>query len=246
MKAGLLLALVLAATPAGAIVGGARRADGIASSVVTIVGSRGNFCTGAVVAPRLVLTAAHCVVPGADYRIVDSSSGRLELRSVRRVAIHPGFNSQGMRQHRASADVALLQLDLPLVGRRPLAVGTPQTPVRAGSRFTIVGNGVTIRGDGKSGGVTRSAELVVTGQPGTWQIRLVDPATGGTRAGLSACTGDSGGPVFEVGGRTGIVGVVSWAVGANESAGCGGLTGVTPLTLYREWILQTMREWGTS
>ncbi|MDU6750694.1 MAG: S1 family peptidase, partial [Bradyrhizobium sp.] len=26
--------------------------------------------------------------------------------------------------------------------------------------------------------------------------------------------------------------------------GCGGMTGVTPLTLYREWVLQTARQWG--
>ena len=26
----------------------------------------------------------------------------------------------------------------------------------------------------------------------------------------------------------------------------GGLTGVTPLTLYRDWILQTARQWGAS
>ena len=39
---------LLAAAPAHAIVGGgAPSADGVGRSVVTIVGSRGNFCTGA-------------------------------------------------------------------------------------------------------------------------------------------------------------------------------------------------------
>ena len=32
----------------------------------------------------------------------------------------------------------------------------------------------------------------------------------------------------------------------NNSDGCGGLTGVTPLTLYRDWILKTARSWGAS
>jgi hypothetical protein len=31
-----------------------------------------------------------------------------------------------------------------------------------------------------------------------------------------------------------IVGVVSWSTGPNGSDGCGGITGVTPLTLYRD------------
>jgi secreted trypsin-like serine protease len=105
--------------------------------------------------------------------------------------------------------------------------------------------GVAIRGDGRSGGTIRAADLVVTGKPGTLQIRLVDEATQGGRDGLGACTGDSGAPVFEdQQGRPVIVGVVSWSTAANNAAGCGGLTGVTPLTLYRDWILQTARAWG--
>ena len=70
------LALLLAA-PAHAIVGGgAPSADGVGRSVVTIVGSRGNFCTGALIAPKLVLTAAHCVQPGATYKIVEYGADR--------------------------------------------------------------------------------------------------------------------------------------------------------------------------
>ena len=39
-----------------------------------------------------------------------------------------------------------------------------------------------------------------------------------------------------------------WGVGATgwslRSAGCGGMTGVTPLTLYRDWVVQTAQKWG--
>src|ERR1700704_6442918 len=67
---------LLAAAPAGAIVGGgAPSAEGIGRSVVTIVGSRGNFCSGALIAPKLVLTVAHCVQPGATYKIVEYGAG---------------------------------------------------------------------------------------------------------------------------------------------------------------------------
>jgi hypothetical protein len=152
---------------------------------------------------------------------------------------------EAMLAHRATADVALLRLEVPAKGRGPAPLGVPQLPISVGAKFTIAGVGVTVRGDGKSAGTIRSAALVATGKPGGLQIRLVDPATMGAREGLCACTGDSGSPVFEdqQGGAT-IIGVVSWSTGANGSGGCGGITGVTPLTLYREWILQTARQWG--
>jgi hypothetical protein len=240
------LALLFSA-PADAIVGGgAPQADGVARSVVTIVGSRGNFCTGALIAPRLVLTVAHCVQPGADYKIVEYGADRQpSLQDVRTVAVHPGFNMQAMLAHRATADVALLQLAGPVKGKTPSVLGMPNIPIVVGSRFSIAGIGVTVRGDGKSSGIIRVAGLVATGKPGTLQIRLVDPVNQGTRDGLGACTGDSGAPVFEdQQGGPAIIGVVSWSTGPNNSAGCGGLTGVTPLTLYRDWIVQTARQWG--
>jgi hypothetical protein len=243
------VAALLLCRPAHAIVGGgAPSAEGIGHAVVTIVGSRGNFCSGALIAPKLVLTAAHCVQPGAVYKIVEYGADRQpQLKDVITVSVHPAFNMQAILAHRATADVALLQLEAAPKTRSPAALGLPAVPIVVGSRFTIAGIGVAIRGEGSSGGTIRVAGLVATGQPGTLQIRLVDPVAKGVRDGLGACTGDSGGPVFEDGqAGPAIIGVISWSTGPNGSACCGGLTGVTPLTLYRDWILQTARAWGAA
>jgi Trypsin len=242
------LALLLA-TPADAIVGGAKPSDqGVGDSVVTIVGSGGTFCSGSLIAADLVLTAGHCVQPGSVYKILEYGPDKQPLlRDTKNVAFHPGFDMKAINAHRASADVALLQLDAPPRDRKPSAFGAPKMPLAAGNRFTVAGVGVTIRGDGRSGGTIRVADLVATGQPGSLQIRLVDPTGQGAKPGLGACTGDSGAPVFED--RQGIptiIGVVSWSTGPNSSAGCGGLTGVTPLTLYRDWIVQTAAKWGSA
>jgi secreted trypsin-like serine protease len=223
------------------MVGGATAPpDSIARAVVLIVGSRGNFCSGAALAPDLVLTAAHCVLPGADYKIVEYERGAPQLRDVARVTAHPNFNLQSLLAHRATADVALLKLAAPLGRVAPSSLG-PTASVAPGDTFLVAGLGVAARGDGKSGGTVRAANLVATGKPGNLQIRLVDAATMGEKEGLGACTGDSGAPVFMNGA---IIGVVSWSTGPRNSAGCGGLTGVTPLALYRSWITDSAKLLG--
>lgn len=245
-RALIVLACLLVSLPAAAMVGGAGAPPaGVARAVVTIVGSRGNFCTGAAIAPDLVLTVAHCVLPGSDYKIVQYDSARQPiLRDVASVTAHPKFDLQTMLGHRATADVALLKLAAPLSGVEPATLG-PSGPVAPGDEFLVAGAGLAIRGDGKSGGTVRAATLVATGRPGNLQIRLFDPATKGETAGLGACTGDSGAPVFRsAGGRLTLIGVVSWSTGPQNSAGCGGLTGITPLALYGEWITQTAKKLG--
>lgn len=240
LRAAALAFLLMSSLPAAAMVGGAGAApDSIAHSVVLIVGSRGNSCTGVALAPDLVLTAAHCVLPGAEYKIVEFDAARQPLlRDVKSVTAHPKFDLKTMLAHRATADVALLKLAAPLASVEPANLG-PVLTVAPGDSFTVAGMGVSVRGDGKSGGTTRAAALTATGRPGNLQIRLVDAATGGEKGGLGACTGDSGAPVFAMSGRPAVIGVVSWSTGPGNSAGCGGLTGVTPLFLYRDWITGT-------
>lgn len=215
-------------------------------AIVTVVGSRGNVCTGSLIAPNVVLTAGHCITPKTSYRVIDSTTQPPRLITVSKVATHPQFDMQTMLAHRATADVALLLLPAPVPKKEPAEFGVPRAPVAPGSRFTVAGIGVTAAGSEGGIGTIRSAALSVTGHPGTLQIRLVDPSTDNKRSGMGACTGDSGAPVFEdQDQRTVIVGVVSWSTGPGNSDGCGGLTGVTPLTLYKDWLVKTVQTWGT-
>lgn len=209
-----------------------------------IVGSGGTFCTGAAIARDLVLTAAHCVAPGADYKLVEfDAAHQPQLLDVASVSRHPNFNIQTLLAHRATADVALLKLAAPLPTTiLPATLGGGARAPQPGDRYTVTGYGLSIRHDGKTGGTLRAAALVATGKPGNLQIRLVDPATGGNTAGLGACTGDSGAPVYD---GTALIGVVSWSTGPKLEGGCGGLTGVTPIALYRSWIVEEARRLGS-
>ncbi len=54
----------------------------------------------------------------------------------------------------------------------------------------------------------------------------------------------SGGPAFEPASKA-VIGVVSWTTAPRAEEGCGGLTGVTPLLLYRDWIVDTARKFNS-
>jgi secreted trypsin-like serine protease len=245
----LTLALALPRDAAARVGGAPAASGGIERHAVLIVGSRGNSCTGAAIARDLVLTAAHCVGAGADYKVVEFDAQRTPtLRDVAQIARHPQFSLAALNGHRATADVALLKLKDPLPARfSPASLSAEPAPSAPGGRFVVAGYGVTVRGDGRSGGTLRSATLEATGKPGGLQLRLFDPAARNTRPGLGACTGDSGAPVFaHASGRLAVIGVVSWSTAAGNTAGCGGLTGVTPIARYRAWIVETARKLGGS
>ncbi len=245
---GMALAAASMLTPAAAMVGGAPpAAQGAGRSVVMILGSYGTACTATAIARDLLLTAAHCVQPGADYKLADTWSGSTPtLKDITRIERDPQFDLKRLFAHLATADVALAKLAQPLPAKFPPIPLDDATAIAAGDTFVVAGYGVTIRGDGRTGGTVRAATLVATGQPNTLQLRLVDPRTNDERYGLGACAGDSGAPAFrEVGGNLTIVGVVSWSTGPKLTGGCGGLTGITPLIRYRDWIVETARALGS-
>jgi secreted trypsin-like serine protease len=232
---------------AAALVGGASvvRGGGPGRQIVMIVSTRASLCTGTLLARDLVLTGGHCVAPAATYRVLTPGMTPPGL-PIKSIAIHPRYSPKDYASGRVTADMALIKLEQPLPAEFVPAPLAPTRMVSSGDRFTIAGYGATSYGGDAGIGTPRAAELIATGKPGNLQIRLIDPATRGTRAGLGACTGDSGGPAFvDDAGSLALAGVVSWTTGGPSTEGCGGLTGVTPLWLYRSWVIDAAKRLGS-
>jgi secreted trypsin-like serine protease len=230
---------VLPLAPASAVTGNAPAAAGWAArAIVMIVDKREDLCTGTALAPDLVLTAAHCLLRG-DYQVKAYQTG--VTIPVRTIVRHPHFDFASYAASRATADVALIKLAAPLPDIVIPAALAASRRVAPGETLTIAGFGVTLAGTARGLGQPRMATLSVTGKPGSLQIRLYDIATRNLRAGLGGCTGDSGAPAYDGEGPL-VIGVVSWSTAPGDEEGCGGLTGITPLMLYRDWIVETARK----
>lgn len=239
------LALVAAAClglglpgPAGAIVGGGPAGSGVAAQTVLIVSTRGASCTGAVLARDLVLTAAHCVAPAADYAVAVIGDGAPKLVPAARIAVHPRFDAAQFQTRRPTPDIALMKLAEPLPARFAVArlVDAGGLPEK-GTSFVVAGFGMTADGAQRSAGTLRTVALQCIGTTGGIMVRLSAP-----EGGAGACTGDSGGPAFRDGALAGVTG---WATGPDGSRGCGGVTGVTLVSLHRDWIEATARSLGS-
>jgi hypothetical protein len=237
MRFPLALAAFLITSPALAVIGGAPvpASDGIAAHLVMLTSPTG-FCSGTVVGERLVLTAAHCA-EGARLAVLRFGPNRQPVVNevVERV-LHPNYRRADWAARRTAIDLAIVKTAQPIgLGTRRATISQASVP-QAGDALRLYGFGPLAEGDGASAGVLRFAPLTVTGRPGTFQVRLTGPA-----GALGACTGDSGGPVFD--GAQAVAGVVSWSTGAGSSR-CGALTGTVPVAPHRGWIMDTIRRLG--
>lgn len=181
-------------------------ADSELDAVVALETEGALFCSGTVVAPRVVLTATHClaqvgsgaaidVVVGAD---VASPVARIEVARARR---HPDWRFDSL-----SDDIAVVALadDAPVPA---LAMSTRAlTAADEGTEVVLAGYGLTSIDGGDDSGVRRRGRAPITGVRAS-QISI----NGGTGA-PSACAGDSGGPsLLDEGGELRVAGVHSRA-----------------------------------
>lgn len=249
--AALLLTLlaVAAPTPAFAIAHGQDAPDGDYPFSVRLTmtgiptadhGSRDSWCSGALVAPRWVITAGHCFRDADDRRVSHPVAGRTTATVGRADLTRPaGHVVDVVAVHQSdTADVALAELATPVTDVTPLRVATD--PPRPGELVRLTGYGQT------SAASDRPTRL----QTGRFVVDRVDQWTvdvsgRSPRQDTSACPHDSGGPYFreDPAGTPELIGVVSTGPtcpheGADVSARTDNLTGwITATTADRPALL---------
>jgi len=215
-------------------------------------GGVSRVCTGTVVAPRLILTAAHCAEnietgvlnEASGYKVVTRNLNSAaptdnHISTVSRVTVYPFYERAGLLE--GWGDAALLELSAPIRAPPiPLASSAQAQLWQPGTPAQIAGWGDTYPGQATFTEVLHWAPTVI--QSSEWchnqfggflplgQLCTIDPPnyqTGG-------CQGDSGGPLLVASsGGTVEVGIL---VLATETCSTTAATVYTRAELVASWV----------
>mmetsp|Transcript_5105 Transcript_5105/g.8017 ORF Transcript_5105/g.8017 Transcript_5105/m.8017 type:complete len:299 (-) Transcript_5105:72-968(-) len=227
------------------IIGGDEAVEGRYPYAVSLQDSIGNFCGGSLIAKDVVLSAAHCMQSGREYKAV---IGRHNLRNstdgydvvVKTEITHPSYDSLT-----TNYDFMILildqavteEVDLVKVSRDIIPVDTAVTVMGWGdthpsdsistlseelmeTEVFVISKEECEQSTGTIGGMEIMSGWAIGGYQADYQDKISDNMMCAKDNGEDSCQGDSGGPLVirqNFGGDV-QVGVVSWGIGCAHEA----------------------------
>ena len=215
---------------------------GISKSVNSAYGSFN--CTGVLVAPRTILTAAHCLKKAKGFTITFANNNlRQTIITSKDFMIHPDYSgtSKGLSSR---YDAALIFIDRDARGFIPLEASAESPEI--GDEVEMVGYGYLGRNK-KTGKFIPNKRRELDGLKA--KILRKETEKGlliyQNDKGLSSCAGDSGGPMVEKNEETGdfeLVGITRGPViGDKDSEYCTYRGEYTDYQFIRDWVEDKLR-----
>lgn len=180
------------------IVGGEQSREFAATGSLSIAGF---LCTATLVAPDVVLTAAHCVfgrtAAEVTFGIGMSANSSAIFRQVASITVHPDyipFDVNNQASFVNGKDLAILRLVEAINEIQPASLFLGDVSAFANQTLRLVGYGATevistpLELQAVGSGVRRSATVVLDGLQGETLFYNF--------MGMGSCNGDSGGPAF--------------------------------------------------